>query len=219
MENNWYVYKHIRLDKNEPFYIGIGNKKNYARAYQNNPVRRNEIWNNIFNKTKILIEIVYSNLDKGEASKREQELIKLYGRKNLNTGTLCNLTDGGDVIWNCKRSEETKEKLRLGKLGEKNPQFGKKQSTEMVLKRSVSLTGQKRSDEVKMKMSINTIKSGQAKKTLLIDYVTKKELGVFHSVSEACRSVGLSPIKNSGKASMVANGKRRQTKGYVFKYI
>jgi hypothetical protein len=43
MENNWYVYRHIRLDKNEPFYIGIKNKKNYARAYQTNPDRRNEI--------------------------------------------------------------------------------------------------------------------------------------------------------------------------------
>ena len=47
MENNWYVYIHIRLDNNEPFYIGIGNKKNYARAYQTKPDRRNQIWCNI----------------------------------------------------------------------------------------------------------------------------------------------------------------------------
>ena len=27
-----YVYRHIRLDKNEPFYIGIGSDKEYKRA-------------------------------------------------------------------------------------------------------------------------------------------------------------------------------------------
>ena len=64
MKNNWYVYRHIRLDKNEPFYIGIGNKKNYARAYQTNPDRRNEIWCKIFNKTDIEIEIILEDLTK-----------------------------------------------------------------------------------------------------------------------------------------------------------
>jgi hypothetical protein len=28
-----YVYRHIRLDKNQPFYIGIGRTENYARAF------------------------------------------------------------------------------------------------------------------------------------------------------------------------------------------
>ena len=30
-----YLYRHIRLDKNEPFYIGIGSNElnNYKRAY------------------------------------------------------------------------------------------------------------------------------------------------------------------------------------------
>jgi hypothetical protein len=27
-----YVYRHIRLDKNEPFYIGIGSDSSFARA-------------------------------------------------------------------------------------------------------------------------------------------------------------------------------------------
>jgi hypothetical protein len=62
MKNNWYVYRHIRLDKNEPFYIGIGNKKNYARAYQTKPDRRNKIWEKIYLKTNIEIEIILDNL-------------------------------------------------------------------------------------------------------------------------------------------------------------
>lgn len=112
MENNWYVYRHIRLDKNEPFYIGIGNKKNYARAYQIKPDRRNAIWNKIFSKTDVEVEIILDNLTKSQASEKEKEFIQLYGRKDLNSGCLCNMTDGGDGIWNCLRSDETKNKLR-----------------------------------------------------------------------------------------------------------
>ena len=47
----YYLYRHIRLDKNEPFYIGIGTKVNkksflkvtseYVRAYSK--TRRNKI--------------------------------------------------------------------------------------------------------------------------------------------------------------------------------
>ena len=116
MENNWYVYQHIRLDKKEPFYIGIGNKKNYLRAFEFSKDKRNEMWWKIYNKTTIKVEIVYMNLSKQDASIKEQELIKKYGRKNLNEGSLCNMTDGGDGIWNCKRSEETKKRQSLGAI-------------------------------------------------------------------------------------------------------
>lgn len=41
-----YVYRRIRLDKNEPFYIGIGtDTKNYKRA--NVRSLRNRVWKNI----------------------------------------------------------------------------------------------------------------------------------------------------------------------------
>ena len=219
MSNNWYVYKHIRLDKNEPFYIGIGNKKNYYRAYETLASKRNEVWNKIFNKTKILVEILYDELTKEDASNKEKELISLYGRKDINTGTLCNMTDGGDGIWNCKRSEETKLKLREQKIGSKNPQFGKKQSAELIEKRFKNIRGSKRSEATKIKQSISSIKSGQAKKTIVFNYTKKEEIGIYHSISEACRSLGLDPKNDGSKASMVANGKRNQVKGYYFKYV
>lgn len=219
MENNWYVYKHIRIDTNEPFYIGIGNKKNYARAYQNTPDRRNPFWCKIFNKTDILIEIVYDSLNKMQASEKEQELIKFYGRKNLNKGSLCNLTDGGDGIWNCKRSDETKNKIRLSKLGDKNPMFGKPQSKETLLKRSKSSIGKTRTNDTKIKQSLSTILSGQAKTTIVYNYVTKEKIGIYHSLSEACRQLGLDPKTDGSKAVMVANNKRNQVKGYIFEYV
>ena len=43
-----YLYRHIRLDKNEPFYIGIGgdDKGYYERAYHKIS-HRNKHWKNI----------------------------------------------------------------------------------------------------------------------------------------------------------------------------
>jgi hypothetical protein len=217
MENNWYVYRHIRLDKNEPFYIGIGNKKNYARAYQIKPDRRNTIWNKIFSKTEIEVEIILDNLTKSQASEKEKEFIQLYGRKDLNSGCLCNMTDGGDGIWNCLRSDETKNKLREQKLGSKNPMFGKTQSVETKFKRSISLTGQKRSDDVKKKQSLSSVKSGQAKSVDVFEYDSGEYVGRYYAIAEACRVLGF--YHSNSKAVLVAKGKRNQTHGYVFRYV
>jgi hypothetical protein len=218
--NNWYVYRHIRLDKNEPFYIGIGNKVNYARAYEKDPSKRNIIWNRIVSKSDYEVDIIFDELTKDEASEKEKEFISLYGRIDLETGFLCNMTDGGDGIWNCIRSNETRKKLREQKLGSKNHRFGVKQSHETLVKRGV-FKSRKKSEEEKKKQSLATIKSGQAKKTEIINCDTNESLGVYHSISEALRSVGLEPIKYSGKASLIARGigTRKKVKGFTFKYI
>jgi hypothetical protein len=216
-ENNWYVYKHIRLDKNEPFYIGIGNKKNFGRAFEFSKDKRNEIWWKIYSKTNIYVEILYESLTKTEASLKEQELIKKYGRKDLNEGFLCNMTDGGDGIWNCIRTEKTKKLLSEQKIGSKNPQFGKKQSKELIEKRFKNIRGVKKSDEDKKKQSLNTIKSGQAKEVDVFKYNTNEYIGRFYAISEACRILGFHHL--SGKAVQVAKGKRNHTQGYVFKYV
>jgi hypothetical protein len=87
------VYRHIRLDKNEPFYIGIG--KDIKRAFRKDS--RNDYWNNI-SKNGYEVEILFENLTWEEACEKEKEFIKLYGRKDKGTGILCNMTDGGDGV-------------------------------------------------------------------------------------------------------------------------
>jgi hypothetical protein len=101
------LYRHIRLDKNEPFYIGIGKDK--KRAYIKNG--RNPIWKKIIKKTDYEVEILFDDLTWEEACKKEKEFIKLYGRKDLNTGSLINLTDGGEGGNGYKHSIEAKEKI------------------------------------------------------------------------------------------------------------
>jgi len=58
-----YVYQHIRLDCNEPFYIGIGSDSSYRRA--NERTRRNDIWNKITAKTDYKVVILFDNLIPG----------------------------------------------------------------------------------------------------------------------------------------------------------
>lgn len=131
-QGKYYIYRHIRLDKNEPFYIGVGTKtvkvhknaKNetykeiYRRAYQR--ANRNEIWKKIVNKTKYIVEIIYESDNYNFIEQKEIEFIKLYGRKNLKTGILVNLTDGGKGKNNTIRkphSDETKLKMSMSSKG------------------------------------------------------------------------------------------------------
>lgn len=103
----YYLYRHIRLDKNEPFYIGVGTKDGnkysrktteYKRAFVK--FTRNKYWKSIVNKTLYDVEIVIESNNKEFIKKKEIEFIKLYGRKDINTGVLANMTNGGDYYNN-----------------------------------------------------------------------------------------------------------------------
>lgn len=147
------LYRHIRLDKDEPFYIGIGISE--KRAYSNK--NRTNYWHNIANKGYD-IEILFDNLSYDNAKKKEIEFINLYGRIDLGTGILCNMTNGGDGSNGFKHSKEA-----LIKIGEKskgriktpeqiekwrnNTNF--KKSLEVREKISNSLTGRKHTEERK----------------------------------------------------------------------
>ena len=114
-----YVYKHIRKDNNEIFYIGISDDKTYNRAYCKK--YRNRYWSFIVNKVGYEVEILYDNLTWEQACKKEIQLIKFYGRSDLKEGSLVNMTDGGEGL--SHPSEETKAKIRnynliYGKKGE-----------------------------------------------------------------------------------------------------
>jgi len=113
-----YVYRHIRLDKNEPFYIGIGSDNEYKRANTN--TRRNKHWINI-SKFGYEVDILFDDLTWDEACVKEKEFISLYGRKDKNKGSLCNLTDGGDGCLGriVTFSEESKRKMSEARKGKK----------------------------------------------------------------------------------------------------
>ena len=144
-----YVYRHIRLDKNEAFYIGIATY--VKRAYEKNQ-RKNIIWKSIVSRTDYDVEILFDDLTREQALEKEIELIALYGRIDKKTGTLANLTDGGEAmngLWNKgkKRTEETKAKLREA-AKHKPPR-----SKESIKKSADGLRGKPKSEEHRRKLS------------------------------------------------------------------
>lgn len=116
-----YIYRHIRLDKNKVFYVGISNDKTYVRPYKKDG--RNSIWNHIVNKTTYEVEIILDNLTWEEAKIKEIEFITLYGKLQNHTGTLANITDGGGGTPGWVMPSELKSRLpQLWKKGNKIPE-------------------------------------------------------------------------------------------------
>jgi hypothetical protein len=119
----YYLYRHVRLDKNEPFYIGIGKKCKKGVKYQYKRaldfVLRSELWKRIYNKSNktIKVDILLESDNHEFIKQKEIEFIKLYGRINRNSGILCNFTDGGDTRAEIKITPESK--LKRSELAKK----------------------------------------------------------------------------------------------------
>jgi hypothetical protein len=116
-----YLYKHIRLDTNKPFYIGVGGLRtfdNYKRAYCKKG--RNLYWKNIVASTEYTVDILYIDLTIEEVFKKEIELIANYGRVDIGTGILCNKTNGGEPINNIIKSDDFFEKIGVKISGKNN---------------------------------------------------------------------------------------------------
>ncbi len=225
-----YVYKHIRLDTNEVFYIGIGGfdkyekEFSYKRAYNK---RRNNLWQKITNKSDYNVEIILENLTWKEAIKKEIEFIKYYGRINLNTGTLSNLTDGGDGTKNKIISLETKNRMSESKKGTKLSEetkrkisklhTGRIKSEDEIKKLSKALLGHKISEETKKKIS--EIKKGKIAhnriKIQAYNFITNEYIGTYNSYVDCGNALNIC----NNKIGLVINGKRKHTGGYFFKII
>lgn len=114
-DKKYYLYVHYRTDKKEAFYIGIGTKyrkKDYDRAlcYK----KRSEFWKRVCNKTRYNIMIISESDDKQEIINQEINYIKVLGKKKDKTGTLVNITDGGEGLFGhkVKWTEDMKNKIR-----------------------------------------------------------------------------------------------------------
>lgn len=229
-----YVYRHIRLDKNEVFYVGIGSdKRNYKRAKECS--RRSDLWKKVISKTDWIFEIIADDISFEKAKEKEIEFIKLYGRKDLKNGTLVNLTDGGDGTINKVFTEEYRKKLSISAkkriLSEdqkeklRNYRKNIKNSPEARLKISLANKGKKKPQKIidllKLRTGCNNPNYGKkgCKSKKFKGFIDVYKEGVFigkyEGVHDAARELNVS----ASKISAVLNNKRNHTGGYFFKRI
>ena len=174
-----YLYRHIRHDKNEPFYIGIGSDSNYKRSKQKNA--RNNIWKGIVSRTTYDIEILFDNISIEESKVKEIEFIALYGRIANKDGILANLSGGGEC--NENPSLLTREKLSIATKGVNNPFYGKKhtkETREFLSKRQIGLKRGPLPESTKIKIGDANRGGSSWVKGLKQPIAAQKRTGVGH---------------------------------------
>ena len=108
----YYVYAYLRKD-NTPYYIGKGSGR---RAYQPHRTRNGGVHTP---KDKSKIVFLEQNLSEIGAFALERRYIQWYGRKDLDTGILRNLTDGGEGPSGVVRSETFRKNASIKLTGKK----------------------------------------------------------------------------------------------------
>lgn len=187
-----YLYRHIRLDTDVPFYIGVGKNDDYNFHRANFFSNRSKEWKQVKNQTTIEVEIMMDGLDLNEAHKREVFFIDLYGRIDLGNGTLVNKSKGGN---NAPESSWTKECIerRASQLrGRALPSWQKK---------LLSKAGKGKRVVWSYKPVIQYDKNGH-------------KIKEYESVAAAGRALDII----SSNISYVAKGKRLFAGGFIFKY-
>lgn len=159
--DKFYVYELWNPIRNEPFYVGKGKVDRHgmlgryrahlleARQVSEGKRKKNYKLSLIL---KILREnynveckIVLETYDENEAFTMEKKLIKYYGRHDLKTGPLTNLTEGGDGTSGYVYSEEQCKRRSEDRKGEKGSMYGIRHTNqsklEMSIKRGRSVYG------------------------------------------------------------------------------
>lgn len=149
----FYVYRHIRLDTNTPFYVGKGKGNRYRETG-----KRNTYWKKIVTKHGLKAEIVASGLSESEAFALEIALIRTYRAFQM---AEANFADGGQGASGVRMSPENLLKLSARSKGKKHSERTRKQMSERhkadyaagLRQTPVGMTGKTHSESLKEQVS------------------------------------------------------------------
>jgi len=136
----FYTYLYIDPRTRLPFYVGKGQGKRIYDLGSHNKFVQGRI--RILNEMGLhhLIEIAYVDSE-SDAFWFEQDLIAIFGRRDLDQGPLLNHTNGGEGTSGPK-SEEHKRKIGMGHKGLPKPQTAKmNQRLDIREKRRIQMMG------------------------------------------------------------------------------
>lgn len=208
-----YVYIHRRKSNNEVFYVGKGVNHRWSMVFD-----RNRYWKNVAFKHGVYCDIVANSLTDNEAFLLEKKLISIYGRLDQKTGTLTNLTEGGDGVVGYVFTEEHRRKMS---------ENSKKQyhSPERRLKMSLRHKGKVMSEETRKKLS-------ESRTGYKMTEEAKLSLRPFHDslqVKVLCVETGIiydsmvlaaQAVNGCGSCiSKVCQMKRKKHKNFTWSYL
>jgi hypothetical protein len=212
--NKYYVYEYVRLDYNEPFYVGKGTGDRWRELKKG----RNKQFNNIVSKVPVAVIILHDNLTEDEAYKIECWYIWYY--RDIQGYNLVNMTDGGEggdtfnylpenkkqklkktysenakKLW---RNENFKNRMSgknhpmygVSRKGRDAPNYGKKHTKETKAIMASKKIGKKLSDNHKknisksMKGKYIEDKNPMSKKVYMIDSKTNEIVKIFKTKNE-----------------------------------
>jgi len=185
MPQHYYIYIHAYPSNhpekpNQIFYVGKGSRKRYLIQRRNNSHHQN-ILDKLFRAEYVMKDIAFiikDNLSESISLFEEIKLIKEIGRIDLKTGTLVNMTDGGEGGSGYIYSQETRDKISKSLTGH---------IVSQKTRDKLSKARQNISQETKDKISkANTIKK-PTKDKLYNLYTTQKltqeEIGKIYNVN------------------------------------
>ena len=191
----FYVYVFLRAKDSEhgkkgtPYYVGKGHG-NRAFSFQRKGAPRPQ--------DDSYIAFVQEGLTEQEALSLERYCISLYGRIDIGTGILRNLTDGGDGVCGLVFSEDTIEAMRVRNTG-------KQLSSETKRRIGLANKGKTVPAEVRQKMAI-------AKECNVYE-ITAPD-GAVYSCSNLSRFAITHGLQVANLSS-VARGERKHHKGWT----
>jgi hypothetical protein len=244
-KKGYFVYDNIQFEY-EPFYIGKGTKNRYKWHYNQiikklreglkikNTPKNQKIKSIISKGFKPIIIKIKENISDEDSQILEKNIILKIGRKNLKTGPLCNLTEGGNGgnTYNNLNEEQLKIislKKSASMIGKNKGKTLKKETKQRISnslkgknrpKHSELMKGRKLTESHKNAIS----KSGKERyknspsklKKKVAQYNKEGELiKVWDSLTEAKKGNGISSHSNIGAC---CNGKRKTSNKYKWKW-